>query len=96
MCCHWRTKPDECGIGNMQGPFVERGMPMAVSRGLSLHWTRLDATEWVKAVQTGSILPRSGSRSTRSNNRKHGYLGAFVPRSLPGSSGRPVCDQNRR
>ena len=83
MCCQWRTKPAECGIGLRDGSWLCQN-PACKCPGAG--WLP-DA--WHADIASSSLLP--GSPDVPGGVISNGYVGAFVPRMVPGSAGSPVC-----
>jgi hypothetical protein len=81
MCCNWRTKPRECGIGTPTS-----WLCTAECRCTGPGWV---PQAWKAEIASASLLVASPDEpgATISN----GYVGAWVPRGLPGSAGAAVC-----
>ena len=78
MCCNWRAKPLLCGIGVSPSWLCH-----ADCKCPGAGWM---PESWVAEAAAGDLLP--GSPDLPGGTVANGYVGAWVPRGLPGSAGR--------
>jgi hypothetical protein len=85
MCCNWRSKPDACGIGIC----TKTDCSWLCKLECQCSGAGWIPDSWQPEISASSLLP--GSPDVPGGVISNGYVGAFVPRMVPGSAGSPVC-----
>eukprot|EP01046_Picozoa_sp_COSAG06_P015202 COSAG06_NODE_966_length_11290_cov_4.010097_10_plen_364_part_00 len=86
MCCNWRAQPLECGVGVCS---QSDGCSWLCHEQCKCPEPGWMPTSWAAEIASGDLLPAAPDNP--GGAIANGYLGAWVPRGLPGSAGAAVC-----
>ena len=85
-CCNWRARPLECGVGVCS---QSDGCSWLCHEQCKCPEPGWMPTSWAAEIASGDLLPAAPDNP--GGTIANGYLGAWVPRGLPGSAGAAVC-----